>query len=485
MTTTRRRGRRQGIRRWGVAAAMVLGLLALVLSLSVTWSDAPTGPIIATVSTDASPLPLVIDPQRGRAVIGAFNSARVQVMDTATGRIIRTVTLPQPNYWGGNAAWDEQAGRLFILGRPQLGLVYYTISILDVQSGRLMGVVSTPPCDMAAVAIDRRTQRIFLATLSFPNVSVRTYDAASLRLLRTTTVSAPPPINTGWGASISFIAVDARTARVFVRHAESNRVGILDAADGRLVGTTALRPLSDMVNGQPEMGSLTVDEALGHVYATDIVFTLDAATGRPLWRLSTGSQALPVTPPLVDERTRLMYVFHRGRLSVLDAVSGRLLHAPTLPFSSAYVYGVVDAPTGRLFAIDGVGGAVYLIDSASGHLLRTILTGGSPGGVAVDDRSGLAVLTRLGPLDGARRPIGNGTVSVLDGRGGRVIWTASVGMSPSRGGTGAGWTAIQSFNGETSYLLVQLDKRRLHVPVIMARGAGHGASVSPHDGHSG
>lgn len=139
----RRRGRGQRTRRWVVAGAAVLGLLALVISLSVIRPRAPTGPIIATISTDPSPLPLVVDTQRGRAVIGAFNSSHVQVIDTATGRIVRTVTLPQP-YAGDNVAWDEQTGRLFILGRPQLGLVYYTISILDIQSGRLVGVVSTP-----------------------------------------------------------------------------------------------------------------------------------------------------------------------------------------------------------------------------------------------------------------------------------------------------------------------------------------------------
>jgi len=44
---------------------------------------------------------------------------------------------------------------------------------------------------------------------------------------------------------------------------------------------------------------------------------------------------------------------------------------------------------------------------------------------------------------------------------------------------------MQRFNREIVYLLVQLENCRLHVPVIMARGARHGASVSPHDGYSG
>lgn len=55
----------------------------------------------------------------------------------------------------------------------------------------------------------------------------------------------------------------------------------------------------------------------------------------------------------------------------------------------------------------------------------------------------------------------------------------------TRGGAGGGWTAIQRINREIVYLLVQLENRRLHVPVIMATGARHGGSVSPHDEHSG
>lgn len=94
------------------------------------------------------------------------------------------------------------------------------------------------------------------------------------------------------------------------------------------------------------------------------------------------------------------------------------------------MYGVLDGPTGRLFTIDGIQGVVRILDGASGRLLGTVSVGGTPANMVIDQLSGQAFLACVGPLNQARQPMGNGTVSMLDGRSGAVIRTVAVGRSP-------------------------------------------------------
>jgi len=129
----------------------------------------------------------------------------------------------------------------------------------------------------------------------------------------------------------------------------------------------------------------------------------------------------------VDEGTRRAFVVtwgrypHRGRVSVLDTVTGNLLRSVTVGVWPRRI--TVAAQAGRVFITntgpsspDGPHETVSVLDAASGHLLATL-----PGGdwlidVVVDDTSGLAFI--------AAADLGwAGHISVVDARSGRLVRT--------------------------------------------------------------
>ena len=217
---------------------------------------------------------------------------------------------------------------MFILGQPGIGPVYYTISAVDLRNGHVRTVSIQPNATSAYLAVDARRGRLFLMTIPFPAVNVDVYDATSLRRPRTTAVSNPATMNTGWGSGPSPIVADARTGRVFVSHAESNSVGVLDAVSGRLLRTIVLHPRGNLAYGAPQVALLILAERLDRVYMVDsasgTVNTLDAATGRFLGTLQSGGAG--PSWPCFDARTgRVFFVGYCGAIDVRDSTTGRLI----------------------------------------------------------------------------------------------------------------------------------------------------------------
>ncbi len=166
-----------------------------------------------------------------------------------------------------------------------------------------------------------------------------TFDAASLRLLGAETVSDSSLLfgNLSTGTSGTPIVPDAGAGRVFVGHTESNSVGVLDATTGRLLRTTTLHPRSNLVQGSYQTVIPILAARLGRVYVinqkTGALTMLDAASGRLLGSTATGPYGWASV--VVDEHDRRLYVFHRnGGVSLLDAISGRVLRTVTVDESS-------------------------------------------------------------------------------------------------------------------------------------------------------
>jgi len=497
MTRTMYRVRRRAILGVAILVALSIGTGALMLR---PGSD--RGPIIATIPIDRFPMLLAVDAQSERALLGSANSARLRLIDLKTGTIASSITLPQPLpfIWSQGAGnIDERTGRVYIQGQTYNGPASSSLSVLDMRSGR---VVRTAPLPRSmsglnvAPAIDLRARRIFLwrNTVVFPpasalyprsrapglrsrrwrgavpfpsgtptmRVEVSVLDAITLRLLTTVSVSARPNLNTGWGMSGSPIAVDTRTGRVFAGDIESNSLGMLDARTGRLLRTIALRPARSGSGGTPQVPTPIVDESLGRVYVVDsangIVHILDAATGHVVRDVPTGPFA---GMPLISHRARRLYIFHNnGAVSVLDAVSGRLVRAAppgSNPGASNYPYfgfgysAASNERTGRVFIVNGQAGTVNVLDGTSGQLLRAVGVCQHPTGAAIDARSGRVYVACMGPFDPRRGPTGRGSVSVLDGRTGRVLRTIPVGVGP---------------------VVVSLDTRSQRALVVNTQGSG-------------
>jgi DNA-binding beta-propeller fold protein YncE len=179
---------------------------------------------------------------------------------------------------------------------------------------------------------------------------------------------------------------------------------------------------------------VAIDGRSGHIFVSRFdgtsVSVLDAATGRALrtvrlrphrYSLQTALAAFAL---VVDERTNRIFAGDSlgGAMSVLDAASGRLLRTTRLPMSDNPSAPLVDVRTGRVFVVDGAGVAMF--DAASGRLLHTVAVPSRPGmspalELSVDEHSG-----RVFAVD-----MEDGMVRVLDGWSGRVLRTTRLGTA--------------------------------------------------------
>ena len=122
------------------------------------------------------------------------------------------------------------------------------------------------------------------------------------------------------------IAVDQRTGRTFVANYSSDTVSMLATETGAAMRTTYVAP---------GPLALAVDEHTGRVFV--------ASQGAPN---------------------------HPGSVSVLNAAQGTLLHTTVVGRGPAAI--AVDEALGRIFILNLIDQSMSMLDSASGHLMRTI-----------------------------------------------------------------------------------------------------------------
>lgn len=205
--------------------------------------------------------------------------------------ILRTVAVPgQPV----GVAVDAQMGHTFILSVttiPPTESGYVTM--LDTASGRLLHTVAVG-WDPTDIAIDERTDRVFVTDLEANTVSV--LDAHTGSVLHTTPVGTLPP------HAAQRVAIDTRSNHVFV--AGATGVSMLDARRGTILHTTA-------VGWNPIDGA--VDELRGRVIIVNYGGRVQVSD---MWRWvpSWLRQRLPFLPQQ-SRSTRTV----PGSVSVLDA----------------------------------------------------------------------------------------------------------------------------------------------------------------------
>ncbi len=279
-----------------------------------------------------------IDQTRGRVIAtsdGSDRLGRVQFMDAATGRLLRSVVVPSGV---GTLRVDERDGRVFVVTGQD------TISTFDTRTCALLRTVSVGPVPLAPV-VDERTGRLFVNSAQTSG-TVSVLDARSGRLIRTITVGKTPLDE----------AVDTRTGRVFVVNQDSNTVSMLDGTSGRVLGTIG-------VGWKP--GTVAVDTAHGRVlvvnYGDGTVSTLDARRGLLVRTVAIGANP---SGAALNARAARFLVTTRGPL---DAAGN---------------------PT-RI-------GQVTVLDTRSGRVLRTLPVGVDPLETIIDERSGRGLVVNSG-----------------------------------------------------------------------------------------
>ncbi len=331
-------------------------------------------------------------------------------------------------------------------------------ALVRAQPGATPVVVALPDQHPHGVAVDNRTAHAFVTSDSDNRIGgyVAMLDATSGVLLRTVALPLLP------GA----LALDTRAARVYVvgatDTASDGAMSLLDARSGRLLHTIALPVLTRGIAVDERTGRVYIGSAgAGYTGSRGVVTVLDATTGR---RLSTMSVAGDPWALAVDDRTRHLVIagfrwvtggggrYVTTHLTTLDARSGHVIRDLSLGRGGISALAVDDhagravALTNNFFGSSGVNlnsGAVQILDTRTGALVRSTPLTGLPVALVADVRTGRIIVTHNGParvvtttqtgpggvVQGrsvSLAPTGKGRVSVLETRSGRLLRTAQV-----------------------------------------------------------
>lgn len=373
----------QARRRVKVIAVLALGGLAASYVALAFRSQAP--PLAQTVTLDRTALihDVAVDSHAGRLFIPTLippASIRLNIVDTATGALTRTVDLGD-NY---PTAIDTvpRNGHIFVAvqaGGTNAGYV----QMRDAQSGRLLRVVPIATATLALrITVDEHHNKVFIASAGLyygtpaTDGSISALDATTGRQLLQ--FRAP--------GMVTAVGVDGRTNHVIV--------------------TTNTRPQAR--------------------HQTWAIMLFDATTGRLLRRIAVPLELDP-QQIVVDERTSRAFLLgsgYKGAVYTLDTHTGKLIHTTrfaTMPTGLAldekagHVFVAVPGPSVKrsiyvaISKRNGVGtedwlptgrGSVQALDARAGTPVgRPVLVGVSPVAIAVDPRRGHVLVLNAGARD--------------------------------------------------------------------------------------
>ncbi len=439
-------GRVRPVRRRRPGAAVLLGLGVSGLALAIVAGRSGPSSVRATVAVGfwgVAPT-ITVDEVVGRAYVparvgsGGRGVGGVQVVDTATGAVVGTVTLPGQNGGALAVAVDGRRGRAYAAtnggtrcGSTGSGLQTCTaigaaVVALDARTGQSLPLLSVDAGH--GLSIDARTGLLYALPSGgtvgggAPTV-LRAHDPHTGRVVRTIALPDDSP-NGGVGAlaidgrGVGALAIDGRgrvlvAVRVAFRPvgAATVSVDVVDLTRGRLVGHIVLPgagfiaayrpPLLDAARGRAYIGLSTYGSGPAQVAV------IDTGRGTLVRDLATG-----VGFGTIAEDTRTGRVF----ATALGAVRTVTTRTP-------------GGGTGTRQVPGGVGG-LRVLDARSGTLLQRVPIGVGTTDVVVDERRGRVYALNIGPADARGRLTHPGTLSVVDERSGRVMRTLAVGAVP-------------------------------------------------------
>jgi DNA-binding beta-propeller fold protein YncE len=341
---------------------------------SVTLFNLAKGHGEKTVSVGKFPTSLAVDSQTGHVFVANMLDHRISILATKDGRVLRTVRVGQ---FPLRLALAERSGRVFVLCATVNGnLGGSIVDVLDTKSGRL---IRTTVIDRRAklgqrtidfggggVAVDNHLGYGVAASLTFPRVYI--LDARIGTLLRSVTVPYRP----------LDVAVDEQTGRAFV--VGNGEVSVLDEASGRVMQTITIQANRTREAAYGE--AVAVDHRRGRLFVLDIgklnpkgvpkgngsITTLDESTGAILKRSSVGNNPVIMVPDVLsgrvfvinDNRGLFSLSPKLGVVSVLDAGNGTVLR--TMPVGRGPEGMAIDLRTGRVFVVNAVDNDVSVLN---------------------------------------------------------------------------------------------------------------------------
>jgi len=372
-------------------------VLAVATMGHATPSRTPT-PILRTVTVGFYPSAFAIDPHTARVFVTAFSDGVVNTLDARTGVLIGATPVSRRPV---SAAVDPATGRVFIATQ---GETYNrgngTVDVLDARTGLRLSttVVGSLGPDFDNLALDERTARVFIA--DYGSDTVNMLDARTGMRLRT--------IHTGRNPKA--ITADRRLGRVVVSNQGDGSVSILDAHDGTVLHTVH-------VGDAPDAVVLDEDDGLACVVSrTDGAITtitvVDVRRGVVARRVRVGTAGLYVGVGVPKTHHAFFTNFDGDTVSMLDPRSGNLraIRVGLQPYGIA-----VDARRNRVYVANENSNSVTVIDARNGRVRRTLRLAVQPSVVAVEDATG-AIFVGSSGTDGApsKRPLPP-SVTTIDG----------------------------------------------------------------------
>ncbi len=214
-------------------------------------------------------------------------------------RLAKTVPVPGDGGWD-YVSVDEAGRRVYVSHSTQ-------VDVLDADSGELKGTVPDTK-GVHGIAIAADLGRGFTSNGGSDNVTI--FDLKTLK-------SIGDPVKTGKGPDA--IMFDPSTKRVFAMCGRGKSATVIDAAEGKEVGSIDL-------GGQPEFA---VADGEGHVFVNledkAELLKLDAKALKVLERWSLDPGKTP-TGLAMDAKTKRLFVGCRSKqLIVVSAESGKVV----------------------------------------------------------------------------------------------------------------------------------------------------------------
>jgi YVTN family beta-propeller protein len=284
----------------------------------------------------------------GLLVLAGLAGAKAAAAPKSSYRVIKKVSLP------GNGGWD------YVFVDPSGRRVYVAhatqVEVLNADTFEPVGTIPNTP-GVHGIAVATEFGRGFITAGKSDSVII--FDLKSLKPVSEVKVGRKPDA----------ILYDPATKHIYAMNGDSDSASVIDAANGRLVGTVAL-------GGNPEAA---VSDGKGNVYINleekAETVQVDASALKVLhsWSLAPGSTA---TALAFDAESRRLFAGCRGgqMMVVLDADSGKVVS--TAPIGERVDAAAFDPASKLVFMSNGGGTiSVYHEDGNDKYsLVETIQT---------------------------------------------------------------------------------------------------------------
>ena len=341
-----------------------VGAAALVVLAGVMW-DAPAGPPATAAAVAAGP----------KAYIGLYGDDAVGVLDTSTGRLLRTIKVPA----GPEAVIVAPGGRRVYVSSEDATAV----SVVDTTTDTVIKTLDVGKFP-EGMALSRDGRTLLVAVFGIDKVDL--IDTATF------TVEAQFAVAKAHGVTL---APDGRTAYVGAQDVPNgNAIVVLDVANRRIAARV---PLDNTPRGlflAPDGKSLYFTVA-----NSAAVYILDRATRAITGRITVGPipHQMAFTP---DHRTALVVVQGSGRLAVVDLASRRVRTDIAV---GRFPHWVAITSDGALAYVANEGdNTLSVVNVASEKVVATLPVGGLPRKISLQPGPGaMSQYTPFSAAEGA------------------------------------------------------------------------------------